>query len=386
MISKKLEPYGTSIFSEMTKLAIEHGAVNLSQGFPDFSGPPEMIEAVARAMREGHNQYARSMGHLELVEALADRQAALYGLRFDPLTEVVVTSGATEAIASTMLGLLDPGDEVILIEPFYDSYPACLAMAGAVPRYVTLRFPRFELDLEALSRQINGRTRAILINTPHNPTGKVFERHELEAIAELAIRHDLTVITDEVYEHLTYDGAEHTPIATLPGMRERTLTISSAGKTFSFTGWKIGWAFGPPHLTAAIQAAHQFVTFATSTPMQVGLARTLRSLPSSFYGTLASEYLARRDRVAAVLEEVGFELTRPRGTYFIVAAFGRLFLGDDRAFARHLIEKAGVAAIPPSVFYAAQPDEGRRLVRFAFCKKDATLDAAAERLRRIRPA
>lgn len=386
MISKKLEPYGTSIFSEMTKLAIEHGAVNLSQGFPDFSGPPEMIEAVARAMREGHNQYARSMGHLELVEALADRQAALYGLRFDPLTEVVVTSGATEAIASTMLGLLDPGDEVILIEPFYDSYPACLAMAGAVPRYVTLRFPHFELDLQALSRQINARTRAILINTPHNPTGKVFERPELEAIAELAIRHNLTVITDEVYEHLTYDGAKHTPIATLPGMRERTLTISSAGKTFSFTGWKIGWAFGPPHLTAAIQAAHQFVTFATSTPMQVGLARTLRTLPTAFYGTLASEYLARRDRVAGVLEEVGFELMRPRGTYFIVAAFSRLFSGDDRAFARHLIEKAGVAAIPPSVFYAAQPDEGRRLIRFAFCKKDTTLDAAAERLRRIRPA
>lgn len=379
--SEKLQPFGTSIFSEMTRLAQEHGAINLSQGFPDFDGPPELIEAVSRAMREGHNQYARSMGHPELVAALAERQAQLYGLAYDPMSEVIVTSGATEAIASALLGLLDPDDEVILVEPFYDSYPACLAMARAKPRYLTLRFPDFALDPGELRALIGPKTRAILVNSPHNPSGKVYSDAELKVIADLAIEHDLWVISDEVYEHLTYDGAVHRPIATLPGMRERTLTISSAGKTFSFTGWKIGWAFGPAPMIAAVQAAHQFVTFATSTPMQVGLARTLRTLPASFYDDLRREYLVRRDALLGVLREVGFDAPAPRGTYFVVAGFGALDAGDDRSFARRLITEVGVATIPPSVFYAARPEEGRRMLRFAFCKKDATLGAAAERLR-----
>jgi len=379
--SEKLRPFGTTIFSEMTKLAQEHGAINLSQGFPDFDGPPAMIEEVAKAMREGHNQYARSQGHPLLVTALADRQASLYGLRYDAMTEVVVTSGATETIAASLLGLLDPGDEVILIEPFYDSYPAALAMARAVPRYVTLRFPDFHLDVDALEKLITPKTRAILINSPHNPTGKVYSDAELQAIADLAIAHDLWVISDEVYEHLTYDGVGHRPIATLPGMRERTLTISSAGKTFSFTGWKVGWAFGPAAMIQAVQSAHQFITFATSTPMQVGLARALQSLEPGYYDELRRDYLARRDRMVAVLREVGFDVAVPSGTYFIVARFDRFDSCDDRTFARRLVTEVGVAAIPPSVFYSADPAEGRRLMRFAFCKKDATLDAAAERLR-----
>lgn len=379
--SEKLRPFGTSIFSEMTRLAQEHGAINLSQGFPDFDGPPELVEAVSRAMREGHNQYARSMGHPELVSALAERQQQLYGLGYDPMTEVIVTSGATEAIASSLIGLLDRDDEVILIEPFYDSYPACLAMVGAVPRYLTLRFPDFALDVDALRALITPKTRAILVNSPHNPSGKVFTAEEQQAIADVAIAHDLWVISDEVYEHLTYDGAVHRPIAALPGMRERTLTVSSAGKTFSFTGWKLGWAFGPAPMIAAVQAAHQFVTFATSTPMQVGLSRALRALPATFYDELRAEYRARRDLVLEVLREVGFHAPAPRGTYFIVAGFGALDDGDDRQFARRLITEVGVATIPPSVFYAARPEEGRRMIRFAFCKKDSTLTAAADRLR-----
>jgi N-succinyldiaminopimelate aminotransferase len=385
-ISSKLDRFGTTIFSEMTKLAIEHGAINLSQGFPDFDGPPEMIEAVTSAMREGHNQYARSMGHPELVTALADRQRALYGLEYDAMSELVVTSGATEAIASSLLALLDPGDEVILIEPFYDSYPACAAMTGAIPRHLTLRFPGFAVDPDELRSLFNERTRVLVLNTPHNPTGKVYSREELSRIAALCIEHDVVVISDEVYEHLTYDGAEHVPIASLPGMRERTITISSMGKTFSFTGWKIGWAFAPRPLAAKIQSAHQFVTFATSTPVQVGLARTLRALDPSFYLRLRDEYRARRDFLLSVLEQAGFEVSRPQGTYFVLARFDRLFEGDDRAFARYLTQTHKVAVIPPSVFFERDPGEGRRLIRFAFCKRDSTLRAAAERLGALRPA
>ncbi len=383
-LSQKLAPFGTTIFSEMTKLALEHEAINLSQGFPDFDGPPELIDEVSRAMREGYNQYARSMGHPILVTALAERQRKLYGQSYAPMEEVVVTSGATETIASALLGLVSPGDEVILIEPYYDSYPACLAMAGATPKHLTLRFPDFSLDPAALEALVSDRTRVILMNSPHNPTGHVFAATELEAIAKIAIKHDLWVISDEVYEHLTYDGLKHRSIANAPGMRERTLIISSAGKTFSFTGWKIGWAFGPAKMVAAVQAAHQFITFATSTPMQVALGRFLTTLGDDFYATLAREYQARRDRLLPVLREVGFDVAVPQGTYFIVGSFAALSSEDDKTYARRLIREIGVATIPPSVFYAARPEEGQKLLRFAFCKRDATLDAAAERLRRLR--
>lgn len=386
MVAQRLKPFGNSIFSEMTRLANDHGAINLSQGFPDFDGPPDVIDAVVAALRAGHNQYARSMGHPALVGAIADRQRALYGLDFDPMKEVIVFSGATEGIFSSMMGLLEPGDEVILFEPFYDSYPVCVALAGAVPRYVTLRFPDFALDVDELARQFSRRTKLVVINTPHNPSGKVFSRGELEAIARLCVEHDAYVLTDEVYEHLVYDDAQHVPMATLPGMRPRTLSISSAGKTFSFTGWKIGWATGPEAMVAAAQAAHQFVTFATSTPMQVAIAHAIQSLGPEFYGQLRADYTARRDLLATVLRDAGFEVSLPRGAYFILADFRKLHPGDDVAFARHLVEKVGVAAIPPTSFYARDLDEGRRLVRFAFCKREATLRAAAERLSRVQAA
>lgn len=387
-LSEKLAPFGITIFSEMTRLAIEHGAVNLAQGFPDFDGPAALIDEVVHALRSGENQYARSMGHPLLVAALARRQERLYGLSYDPMREVVITSGATEAIASALIGLLSPGDEVILVEPFYDSYQACLAMAGAVPRYLTLRFPDFALDADELEALVTPKTRAIVINTPHNPTGRVFTTGELAAVAACAQKHDLWVISDEVYEHLTYDGHRHIPIASLDGMRERTLTISSAGKTFSFTGWKIGWCFGPAAMAAAVQAAHQFITFATNTPGQTGLARFLDKQPEAFptfYDELAGEYAARRDHLLTVLRDVGFDVPVARGTYFLMAGFTALSPRSDREYAVELIKTIGVATVPPSVFYSARPEEGRNILRFAYCKRAETLDAAAARLRKLAP-
>jgi N-succinyldiaminopimelate aminotransferase len=381
VISKKLQPFGTTIFAEMTHLAQKHQAINLSQGFPDFEGPPEVLEAAVQALRSGENQYARSLGHPELVRAIADHQKLYYGIDLDPTGQVIVFSGATEGIASSMLGLLDPGDEVILFEPYYDSYPACAALAGATPRYCTLHLPDFRFDPGELAALVNEKTRLIVLNTPHNPSGKVFDEEELAAIADLCRRHELLVLADEVYEHLTFDGARHRPIATLPGMAERTLTLSSAGKTFSFTGWKVGWGTGPGELVAAAQAAHQFVTYATATPLQVAVAAALRGFDRAAEAAYRREYTERRDHFVAALREAGFRVTPPRGTYFVLADFSGLFEGDDLAFVRHLTQQHGVAAVPPSVFYQSNPEEGRRLVRFAFCKRRETLETAAERLR-----
>jgi N-succinyldiaminopimelate aminotransferase len=385
VISSKLRPFGVTIFAEMTALALEHGAINLSQGFPDFDGPTGIIDAAVAAMRAGENQYARSRGHLQLVRAIAESRRRLYGLEYDPETEVTVCSGCTEAIAASLIGLLEPGDEVILLEPFYDGYPAGLALAGAVPRYLTLRFPDFAVDLDALRRLITTRTRLLVLNTPHNPTGKVFTRAELEGIAAICREHDVRVLADEVYEHLTYDDAVHVPMASLPGMRERTLTLSSTGKTFSFTGWKIGWAAGPRDMVDAAQAAHQYLTFAVATPFQVAMAHALAHYTGDYLHELRREYAARRAVLVDALRAGGLEVAVPRGTYFVVADFRRVFDGDDREFVRWLIAEHGVAAIPPSVFYAADPEEGRHLVRFAFCKRAATLRAAAARLRELRP-
>ncbi|MCB9833978.1 MAG: aminotransferase class I/II-fold pyridoxal phosphate-dependent enzyme [Planctomycetes bacterium] len=382
MTARKLQPFGTTIFSEMTRLAIEHGAVNLAQGFPDFEGPAELREWAVEALRGGDNQYARSQGHPELVRAVAGHQSRHHGLDYEPMTEVGVYSGATEGIAAALLGLLDPGDEVILFEPYYDSYPACLALAGALPRFLTLRFPDFTIDFDELERLVGPRTRAILVNSPHNPTGKVLEGEEQEALARFARAHDLIVIADEVYEHLWYEGHRHRPIAALEGMRERTLTISSAGKTWSYTGWKIGWATGPRALVAGAQAAHQFLTFATATPLQRAVARALDEIGDDFYRELRADYDARRRRLASGLEKVGFRLAPCAGTYFITADFSALDEGDDRDFALRLIREAGVAAIPPSVFYTRDPEAGRKLLRFAFCKRDQTIDAALDRLER----
>lgn len=385
-IAARLRPFGTTIFSEMTALAQQHGAINLAQGFPDFEGPRALIEAAQQALASGHNQYARSPGHLALVQALAAKYRDLHALAFDPLREVVVFAGATEGIACALLGLLDPGDEVVCFEPFYDSYPVAIALAGATPRWCTLRFPGFALDREALERCFTARTRVLLLNTPHNPTGKVFTRDDLAVIAELCRERDVVVVADEVYEHLTYDGAVHVPMATLPGMRERTLTLSSGGKTFSMTGWKIGWGVGPAELVAAAQSAQQYVTFAVATPLQVAMAHAVERFRGDYFAQLQREYGERRAFLLDVLERAGFEVAAPQGAYFVLADFTRRFpsarFGDDRALARKLVIEHGIAAIPPSVFYAGS-DDGRRLLRFAFCKRMETLRAAAERLARI---
>lgn len=380
MVNARLRPFGTSVFAEMSRLALEHGAINLSQGFPDFEGPPELIEAVTRAMKGGLNQYARSQGALPLVEAIARQRQALYGLSYDPLSEVVVFSGATEGLMSSMLGILEPGDEVILFEPVYDSYPAAVALAGATPRYATLRFPDFRLDLDHLASLFNDRTKLVVLNSPHNPTGKIYSDQELSTLAELCQRYDVSVLADEVYEHLTYDGVAHRPLATYPGMRERTLALSSTGKTYNFTGWKIGWGTGPAHLVKAAQAAHQFVTFASPTPLQHAVAYGLDHFGAAYYQTQRQEYQARRDFLLRTLERAGFVTARPLGAYFILADYTGLHAGDDLAFAKALTAEAKVAAIPPSSFYPATPSEGQKLVRFAFCKRLETLEAAAQRL------
>jgi N-succinyldiaminopimelate aminotransferase len=376
-------PFGTTVFAEMTALAVKHGAINLAQGFPDFEGPADIVEAAVRAIRSGENQYARSRGHPPLVEAVAETQAHYYGLEYDPMSEVVVFSGATEGISSSLLGLLDPGDEVILFEPFYDSYPPCLALADATPRFLTLRFPDFALDEEALRSLVTPRTRMIVLNTPMNPTGKVFSEEELRTIASVCQEHDLIALTDEVYEHLVFDEAVHKPLAGIPGMKERTLTLSSAGKTYSFTGWKIGWGTGPSELVDGAQAAHQFLTYTIPTPLQTAVAFALRNFRQSFLTQFRAEYLERRDFLVKVLEECGFRVAAPKGTYFILADFTPVFQGTDWEFARWLTVEHGVAALPPSSFFQADAEEGRRLARFAFCKKMETLEAAAERLRKI---
>lgn len=379
-IAERWRSFGTSVFAEMTQLATAHQAINLAQGFPDFEGPQAIVEAAVDALRGGHNQYARSMGTPDLVQAIAAHQITCYGLSYDPMREIMVTCGATEAIAASLCGLLNPGDEVILFEPFYDSYPAMAVLAGATPRYVTLRFPDFALDAARLAAVIGPKTRGIVLNNPHNPSGKVFSKAELQLVAKLAIEHDLWVISDEVYEHLTYDGEPHLPVATLPGMRERTLTLSSTGKTYSFTGWKVGWACGPEPLVQAAQAAHQFLTFSGAAPLQVAMAHALERFQAPFYDALRAEYTERRDVLVKALQDVGFHVAVPKGTYFVLAGFQDLFAGNDRELARRLVQEAGVAAIPPRAFYAAEPAEGQQLLRFAFCKRLETLQQAAERL------
>jgi aspartate/methionine/tyrosine aminotransferase len=380
-IASTLAPFGSSVFTEMSQLARQYNAVNLGQGFPDFDGPAFLKEAAYRAIREGHGQYARSFGVPELNAAIAARFARDTGLTVDPDREITVTAGCTEAIAATMLGLLERGDEVILIEPFYDSYPATIAMAGATVRSVTLRAPQFALDIERLRAAVTDRTRMILVNTPHNPTGRVFTMEELEAIAAICRERDLICVSDEVYERLVFDG-RHISIATLPGMRERTVTLSSLGKTYSFTGWKIGWAIAPPSLTAGVRAAHQFLTFCAPTPLQVAAAEALRT-GEEYDRTFLAEYRARRDLMVEGLRSAGFDVFVPAGTYFVMCDHGRFGFEDDVSFCRHLVRELGVAAIPPGSFYVDRR-EGARLVRFAFCKRDETLHAAIERMRPLR--
>jgi len=376
-LTSKLQGFGTTIFAEMTALALRHEAVNLGQGFPDFDGPDFVKRAAIAAIEAGKNQYARSHGIPDLNAAIAEHRARFYGLTYDPDSEITVTCGATEAIASTILALCDVGDEVVLFEPFYDSYLATLAMAGATARVVTLRAPDFRFDPAELEAAIGPRTRAILLNSPHNPSGKVFTTEELELVARLCKKHDILAITDEVYEHLVFAG-KHVPLATLPGMRERTVMISSTGKSFSFTGWKVGWVCATPDLSKAVRTAHQFITFCTPPPFQFAMTAALRAGDDYFAGFLA-DYRARRDRLCEGLASVGFDVLVPAGTYFVCTDIRPLGFTDDMTLCRMLPEKVGVAAIPNSAFYANK-EEGRHLVRWAFCKTDAVLDAGIARL------
>ncbi|MBA2336337.1 MAG: aminotransferase class I/II-fold pyridoxal phosphate-dependent enzyme [Acidimicrobiia bacterium] len=371
------EPFGPTVFAEITALAVEHGAINLGQGTPGFDGPDFVKEAAVAAMARGDNQYARMFGLPALNTAIAGRFSAATGIPIDPDGDVTVTSGCTEALAACFLGLVDPGDEVVLIEPFYDSYPAGIAMVGATRRHVTLRPPDFRLDDTDLGDVVNARTRMIVLNTPHNPVGRVFDRAELDLVATLAQRHDAVVVADEVYEHLVFEG-EHVSIASRPGMWERTITLSSLGKTFSLTGWKVGWAVAPADLTAAVRAAHQFLTFAVPTPLQHGAVAALGA-PRSYFDGFVAGYRRRRDLLVDGLQAAGFGVRPPEGTYFVLADHTPFGFADDVSFARHLATNVGVAAIPPSSFYD-DPADGSGLIRFAFCKPEAELAEAVSRL------
>jgi N-succinyldiaminopimelate aminotransferase len=380
-LNARLQGFGTTIFAEMTALAVRTGAINLGQGFPDTDGPSEIADAAIDAIRAGHNQYPPGIGIPELRTAIAAHQQHWYGLDFDADTEVLVTAGATEAIAATLLALCEVGDEVVTFEPYYDSYAACTAMAGAQRTVVTLRPPDYHFDPDALRAAVTPRTRLLLLNSPHNPTGKVFNRAELEVIASVCRERDLIAVTDEVYEHLVFDG-EHIPLATLPGMRERTLTISSAGKTFSFTGWKIGWVCGPPELVAAVRTAKQFLTYTNGAPFQHAIATGL-ALPDATITELGADLGRRRDQLCAGLEAAGFTVYRPAGTYFVTTDIRPLGEDDGLAFCRALPERCGVVAIPNVVFYD-DGAAGRSLVRFTFCKRPEVLAEAIERLGKLR--
>ncbi len=379
VVSRALEPFGTTVFARMTALARQHDAVNLGQGFPDFDGPDALREAVSRAMASGSNQYSPTAGEPALQTAIARDAAGGFGRTIDPGSEVTVTNGCTEGIAATLLGLLNPGDGVLAFEPFYDSYPACCAMAGATFDTVTMQAPDFAFDATALEAAVTPSTRVVLLNTPHNPPGRVATVAELDAIAAVCIKHNLIAITDEVYDRIVLEG-EHVCLASRPGMAERTITLRSLGKTFSMTGWKIGWAIAPAHLTAAVRAAHQFLTFAVCSPMQHAAAEALQ-LGEAFYDSLAADYRRRRDLLLPALSGMGLTVFEPEGTYFAMCDHSVLGKGDDEAFCAWLIEHHGVAAIPPAGFYL-DPARGRSLVRFAFCKQAATLEVAVERLQR----
>ncbi len=379
-LTAKLQGFGTTIFAEMSSLAAATGAVNLGQGFPDYDGPREVLDAAIDAINGGLNQYPPGLGMPVLREAITEHQQRFYGVAYDADTEVLVTTGATEALASVLLGLCDTGDEVIVLEPTYDSYQACIALAGATPRFVTLRPPAYDLDLDALRDAITAKTKLILLNTPHNPTGKVLTQAELSAVAELAVEHDLIVASDEVYEHLVFDGLEHITLASLPGMRERTLVISSGGKTFNTTGWKVGWICGPPELVTAARTAKQFLTYVNSGPFQPAIAVGLR-LPDAYYAELAADLERKRDKLFAGLQDAGFEAFKPSGTYFITVDIRSMRAdGDGMEFCRSLPEKCGIVAIPNVVFYDDK-HEGRHMVRFAFCKRHEVIDDAVARLK-----
>ncbi len=385
-VSLKAQSFTESVIREMTRLNLAlHGpskAVNFAQGFPDFDPDPRILDAAVRALRGGYNQYATTWGAPQLRNAVAAKQSAAWGRAVDPDTEITVSCGATEAMIAAMLAGVDPGDEVVVFEPFYENYGPDCVISGAVPRFVALRPPDWTFDPDELRRAFSARTRAIVVNTPHNPTGKVFSRPELEVIAELCLEHGAIAITDEIYEHLVYRG-RHTSIATLPGMAEHTITISGASKTYSVTGWRIGWLIAPPALTSAIRKVHDFLTVGAAHPLQVAIAEAL-TLPPSFYVELLGDYQERRDAIVGGLQGCGFEVSSPDGAYYVMAGIGAFGADeDDVAFARRLIEEVGVATVPASSFYH-EPSLGRRHIRFSFPKKLETIERGLSALRALR--
>jgi aspartate/methionine/tyrosine aminotransferase len=379
-MARRVHPIGVSIFTEMSRLALEHNAVNLSQGFPDFPTPDLLKEAAREAIAHDINQYAIGTGSTRLRKAIARKSERTMGISWDENREITVTNGATEAIFDVIQAIVNPGDEVIVFEPYYDSYVPSVEIAGGVARFVTLHAPDWSFKPEELDGAFNSKTRAIIVNTPHNPTGKVFSKEELELIAGLCKEHDALAITDEVYEHLVFDRHRHIYMAALPGMRDRTITLSSASKTFSVTGWKAGWALAAPDLTDALRRVHQFVTFCSAAPLQEAVATGLEQAETKgYYDTLAVEYTARLDLLFGYLEQAGLKPIRPQGTFFIMSDISGLGFKDDIAFARYMASEVGVACIPPSAFYSTS-DDGKKLARWCFAKRDETLHAAGERL------
>jgi aspartate/methionine/tyrosine aminotransferase len=385
VISTKAGSFTESVIREMTRINLVRWgerAVNFAQGFPDFEPPPEIVEAAQQALAKGgaYHQYATTWGAPSLRQAIAEKKSREWGMPVDPETQVTVSCGATEAMMAAMLAVVDPGDEVVIFEPFYENYgPDCI-LSGARPRYVPLRPPDWRIDPDELRAAFTDRTRAIVINTPHNPTGKVYRREELELIAELCGEHGVVAITDEIYEHLVYQG-EHVSMATLPGMAERTITISGASKTYSVTGWRIGWLVAPPELASAVRKVHDFLTVGAAHPLQIAVAGALR-FPSSFYDLLLDDYRRRREAIVTGLRECGFDPVEPDGAYYVMAGIDRLTDRDDVAFAHHLVEATGVATVPASSFYA-RPELGRRHLRFSFPKKLETIERGIDALRHL---
>lgn len=383
--ANRVSTFGTTIFTEINNLAAQHGAINLGQGRPDFDGPADIIGASVKALQSGqYNQYPPGIGLPDLRQGIANHAGKFYGLDIDPNKGVIATAGATEAVFSSILGLVDPGDEVIVIEPYFDSYVPNLIMAGATPVFVPLHPPEWTLDPDELRRAFTPKTRAILWNSPQNPTGRVFTMQEMQMVAELCQEHDVIVISDEVYEHLVFDEAQHIPMAAVPGMFDRTVTVSSLGKSFSVTGWKLGWVYGHPDLVAGVARAHQFVTFAVHAPSQMAGAYAL-GLPGTYYEELQAMYTTKRDLMMAALEGAGIKAKTPEGTYFVMGDFSEVFEGDDLEFTKHLINEIGVACIPPSPFYTPEHRHiAGKMARFAFCKSDDTLHQARERMQKLK--
>lgn len=380
--SHKAEQFTESVIREMTRLAMEHGAVNLAQGFPDFPAPAEVKEAAVRAIRADVNQYAITWGAREFRRAIAERFEKDSGLAIDPEREITVCCGSTEAMIASLLAVVNPGEEVVIFEPFYENYGPDAIICGAVPRFVRLHPPDWTFDPQELAAAFTERTRACILNTPNNPTGKVFTREELETIAGHVRRTNAYILTDEIYQYLVYDGARHVSMATLPEMRERTITINGMSKTFSVTGWRVGYAIAPAKISNAIRKMHDFLTVGAAAPLQEAGVTALR-LPETYYQKLCSEYLRRRDRMLGALEEAGFQCFKPRGAYYIMTDISGFGFANDVEFTRHLVKEIGVAVVPGSSFYS-HPSSGSRQVRFTFCKTDATLDEAARRLRKLK--